>query len=153
MGKIISKEEIKRIILSQKRENNELRIQSILDKLDAISDEQLQLFLQDKKITSVNDIKREVKSMINNQRFEPLNELISYGLTGKTIHMHVVPTDARYYLTREGRKDAELLLVDAMERIRVLCQESPRFKKIKNIHAVSDILKGPISRWYENLRI
>ena len=82
--------------------------------------------------------------------FTKINELISYGVSNSTLHIHIVPTDVKNMLNSEGLKQANLKLIEALETIKT----RPEIKddNIKTIFAVSPILRlGALQEMFKKL--
>lgn len=153
---MLNKEQILEYLKELINENNREHIIQLIDKIEKINEEELNTVLSERKIKTLRDVRKMVVKGLKQPRtktnkFSELNELVSYGVTGKTIHIHVVPKDAKNLLTREGMKKAELALIDATEKIKLLIQTSNRYGKIENIYAVSGIISGPVARWFKNI--
>lgn len=96
------KENIKRILMNIKNSNNESTINHILESIKKISEEDLKVILQKQNVTEQN-IEQFIKNKIKEQteqenssiKFTPVNQMFSYGRTGNTLHMHLIPKDLR----------------------------------------------------------
>ena len=96
------KENIKRILMNIKNSNNESTINHILESIEKISEEDLKVILQKLNVTEQNIeqfIKNKIKEQIEQEnsstKFTPVNQMFSYGRTGNTLHMHLIPKDLR----------------------------------------------------------
>lgn len=153
---MLSREKILEILDGIATEKTQATIEELSNKINMMSDDKLHKALEEQKIKTVADVKKFVKKRIKpvrteDHKFIELNELVSYGFGGQTVHIHVVPKDARSLLTREGFKKAELALIDATEKLKVLMETDSRYKKVENIYAVSGIITGPVARWFRNI--
>lgn len=103
-------------------------------------------------INCIEDVKKiiEIKKEQNKDKFIKLNDLVSYGKSKNTIHIHLIPKDAKFLLTKLGRKDAELLLIDSLQKIKEMLNEE-QYLNIYEIYAVSGIMKPPISTMFSEL--
>ena len=89
--------------------------------------------------------------MQSRHKFTKLNDMVSFGVNGRTIHIHVVPKDLHDVLNREGLRQGELELIDALEKIKDMLKTDKRYKHINKVFAVSSIIRKPISRLFTNL--
>ena len=153
---MLSRTEIVEILTNMTTEENKGKIQDLLGKIEKISDEELAKILSERKIKSAKDVKKivegeEKKPRMARHKFENLNEIVSFGATDSTIHIHLIPEDAHHMLTREGWTKAELALIDAMEKIKGKLGKEKKYKKIQQVYAVSPIMTGIVSRWFKEL--
>lgn len=153
---MITKEQVLEVLKKSLTEDNRDKIGLLISKIEIMSEDELRSVLQTRKIATVREVKKFVKNELKDKtntldKFKELNDLVSYGVTGKTIHIHVVPKDARSLLTREGLKKAELALIDAVEKIKELIQNDKTYGRIENVYAVSGIISGPVARWFKNI--
>lgn len=127
-------------------------IQDYLIKINNISEGALQNILKQNNIQSEEDLKSYVKNNMDAQnKFIELNDFVSYGKSKDTIHIHVVPKDARFLLNRNGLNIAEYKLIEALEKLQEITKNDESLKNIKEIYAVSGLIKKPISTIFENL--
>lgn len=128
-----------------------------ITKINGMSDREWLNFLEINNIDSLEKLDNFAKETLsrgeNSNGFKNLNVLISYGISGNTLHIHVVPKNIRFLLNRDGIKKSEILLIDALEKIKskIMDEKNGEFDNIDNIYAVSDIIKRPISILFENL--
>ena len=103
-------------------------------------------------IKDIEDVKKiiEIKKEQNKDKFIKLNDLVGFGRTKNTIHIHLLPKDAKFLLTKIGRKEAQLLLIDSLEKIKEMLNEE-QYLNIYEIYAVSGIMKPPISTMFSEL--
>lgn len=153
---MISKEQVIEEIQKLANEENMNVVNNLLEKVKDMDGQDLEKILLEKNIRSKNGVRRFAKKKIKEEKqrahkFTKLNDLISHGVNGKTVHIHVVPEDARFLLTREGKKQAELSLIDATEKIKEFIKTDKKYAKIKNVYAVSDIVHGIVARWFKNI--
>lgn len=153
---MISKEQVIEEIQKLANEENNDLVNNLLDKVKNMDEQELEKVLSEKKIRSLRQVKSFTKKKIKEEKqragkFIKLNDLVSHGINGKTVHIHVVPEDARFLLTREGKKQAELALIDATEKIKQLIKTDKKYAKIKNVYAVSNIVHGIVARWFKNI--
>lgn len=154
---MLSRIEIVGILNNMTTEKNKGIIEELLGKLERTSDEDLEKLLTERKIKSARDVKRMVKETekrprrMQKHKFESLNDVVSFGTTDSTIHIHLIPKDAHYMLTREGMKEAELALIDALEKIKRKLGKEKKYKRIQQVYAVSPIMTGIVSRWFKDL--
>ena len=86
-----------------------------MTKLENMTKEQWEAFSVKNNINNLEDVKKiiEVQKDESQDRFTPLNDLVSYGKSKSTIHIHLMPKDAKFLLTKLGRKESELMLIEA----------------------------------------
>lgn len=73
-------------------------------------------------------------------KFIPLNDMFSYGRTGNTLHMHLVPTDLRNIKNELGAETFNKLIKNKLEDF--LCRLQPIIRddeSIEGLFAVSPI--------------
>lgn len=142
-------------------DTNRDKVEKYINIISSLSDEEYSKVLEEKSIYSIDDI---VNMVNKNERreeekeheeiqheFTKLNDLVSYGRRKNTVHIHVVPSDVRSLLSRDGLKFAELQLIDAIEKIQGFIKDEKDFEDVLNVYAVSGIIKRPISKIFENL--
>ncbi len=153
---MLSRAEIVEILTNMTTDENRERIGELKEKIDRASDEELAKILKERKIRSAKDIKKviegkEKKQGITSSKFQNLNDVVSFGITDETLHIHLIPKDASHMLTREGRKEAQRALIDAMEKIKAKLTRDKRYERIQHVYAVSPIMTGIVSRWFKEL--
>ncbi len=153
---MLSRVEIVEILTNMTTEENKGRIEELMGKIDRISDEELEKILKERKIKSAKDVKKvvegkEKKPIMTRHKFEKLNDVVSFGITNETLHVHLVPKDAHHMLTREGRKEAQMALIDAMEKIKEKLAGDKKYERVQHVYAVSPIMTGIVSRWFKEL--
>ena len=121
--------------------------------LQNMSEDEWKIFAISYNIETLSDVQNQIDKRENEseQKFTNLNELVSFGRDDNTIHIHLVPTDARFLLNREGLKTAELSLIDALEKIQNMLIQDESYKDINNIYAVSGLIKRPIHIIFQRL--
>ncbi|MBR6614012.1 MAG: hypothetical protein IKK84_04520 [Clostridia bacterium] len=153
---MLSRAEIVEILTNITTEDNKERIEELIGKIDKVSDEELEKILKERKIKSARDVRKvvegkEKKPRMARHKFENLNDVVSFGITDETLHIHLIPKDASHMLTREGRKEAQIALIDAMEKIKAKLAGDKKYARIKHVYAVSPIMTGIVSRWFKEL--
>ena len=140
---MISKDIVKQQLESVINDENRQIVTEIAKRIDGIPNDEWEAFIAFHNITEANlmDI---IKSKIAKDKqldeylFEEINDLVSYGTTGDTLHIHIIPKNVKEMLNREGLKLANLKLIQALELIR----NTPEMNgTIKTIFAVSPILR------------
>ena len=63
-----------------------------------------------------------------------------------------MPAELKDALSKDGRKKINLELIDALEKIQTLINENKDFSKVKQVYAVSSILRGPILDMFKYLK-
>ena len=85
-----------------------------------------------------------IKHTQTNDKFIPLNDMFSYGRTGNTLHMHLVPTDLRNTKNELGPEKFNKLIKNKLEDF--LCRLQPIVMddtSIDGLFAVSPIFFHP----------
>lgn len=155
---MISRQELLATLEELKTDKNYYEIQRYINSISSLDDDALVKKLEELGVTNKKQIKKFVKKDLKQaknkdkkQKFKELNELVSYGVNGRAIVIHLVPKDIHSMLNSKGLKKGELALVDALEKIQRLIKEDKRFKKIEQVYAVSGIITRPITRIFDNL--
>lgn len=150
---MIRKEEVISILQSLLNTDNESKVKIYIRIIREMTEEQWQKFLESKSIESVEQIEKIANELLerrdNNEKIK-LNDLISYGISGNTIHIHVVPTDLHHMLSLRGMKEGKQYLIDALEQIKALMKQE-EYKNIDKVFAVSPIIRRPITQIFEDL--
>ena len=150
---MIKKEDAIIVLEGLMNNDNESKVKIYLEKIRQMTDEQWQQFLNSKSIDSIEEIERIANELLArraDQEIKPLNDLISYGISGNTIHIHVVPDDLHSMLSSKGMQEGTRYLIDALEQIKQLIQ-SEEYGYIENVFAVSPIMRRPITDIFERL--
>ena len=134
-----------------KNEENQEKIEKYKEKINNLSDEAWGQFLEAKSIKTVVELEKFANILLRQEdKFVNLNNLVSFGISGATMHIHLVPTDVRSMFNNKGHNQAKQSLIDALEKIQdLLIQEE--FKEIENIFAISPILRGRIIKMFDEL--
>lgn len=151
---MLTKEDIIKALYGAKTSENESRADEYIKRISSMSDEQALEELAKRNIASFEDLEAEVREMLHEperQKFANLNDLVACGFSGDTIHIHLIPQDARFLLTKAGMKEAEVKLIDALEQIQNMLMTDENLKDINSVYAVSGIMKGPISKAFKGL--
>ena len=157
---MIGKQEIEQVLQDMVTKKNKEQIEEIRNRISSMSDEELSSLVASKGVKNTRDVRKIVKKELkttrrNHSKFQPLNDLVSYGMTGKTIHIHLIPKDVSNILMGPGRREAlresELLLIDAIEKIKIKMQTERKFKKVENVYAVSGIMSGIVAKWFKEI--
>lgn len=133
--------------------SNEKKIRIYIEKITRMTDKQWQQFLNEKSINSIEDIEKIVNELLarrNDDEKIKLNDLISYGISGNTLHIHVVPSDLHHMLSARGMKEGKQYLIEALEQIKQIMQ-SEGHTNIEKVFAVSPIMRRPITDIFEEL--
>lgn len=145
------KKEIKNLLMSMRTSENENTINSLLGKIDLLSDEKLESMIS-KIGNTEDDIKKYLQSRLektqNNTHEEhtPINEMFTYGIANDTIHLHM-PIDLHQMMSEIGISKTvdtvNLFLLDAIEKIRKMQNDGYyKFNDKKSIYMISPILVG-----------
>ena len=147
----MNKVEIKKILLSMRTAENENIVNNLLGKIDLLTDEKL-AFMVDQIGDSEENIRSYLQRRIAENQKEHheehihINEMFTYGLTNKSIHLHM-PIDLHQMISENGLSKTmdivNLQLLDAIERIRKLQNEGYyKFLDKDNIYMISPLLVG-----------
>lgn len=144
----MNRDDVKRILMSMRIPENEVRVNYLLGQIDVMTDEQIKTEVE--KAGGTEDGVRAVLSSkigIHSREEEPdvaLNKYITYRMTGDCIHLHL-PHQLKDVMQKLGpRKTMDLVnvyLLDALERVRQLKNNGfHKFIDKKNIYMISPIL-------------
>lgn len=157
---MLLKEEVKNIITRMKKESSEETkiIEQYISGIDNMSEEKFEEFLKQNNVLTQDDVVSFVQKSVDKQiqnrpenKFKKLNETIGYGLSDDTLHIHVMPAELKDALSKDGRKRIGLELIDALEKIQNLIKDDENYKDVKQVYAVSSILRGPILEMFKDL--
>lgn len=150
---MIKKEDVISVLQGLLTPSNENKISIYREKIIRMTEEQWQRFLNEKSINSVEEIEKIVNELLarrNDDEKIKLNDLISYGISGNTLHIHVVPSDLHYMLSAKGMREGKQYLIDALEQIKQIMQLEG-YINIDKVFAVSPIMRRPITDIFEEL--
>lgn len=157
---MLLKEEVKNIILKMEQANPQKInfLEKYIDRINRMTDEEFEknikennLLNQDDVIKFVNEpIEREIKNSSKN-KFKSLNETVGFGVSDNTLHIHVMPTELKEALKKDGRKRLGLELIDSLEKIQEILKNDENYNNISHVYAVSTILRGPILDMFKDL--
>ncbi len=99
----------------------------------------------------IRDVITERMSQTTDMKFNRLNETIGYNTNEDTLHIHVMPEELKDALSKEGRKRLSLELIDALEKIQDILKNDVKCKDVKQVYAVSGLLRGPILDMFNKL--
>lgn len=157
---MLQKEEVVNLIKSVTNEENKSKLQKYLDMIEAIDDIEWEKFAKENSLDTLEKLSLELEKRLsdnrslkenaeeNNYPFIMLNDLVSYGITGDTLHIHLIPPDVHNLLNRRGLVTAEMSLIDALEQIREIIKDK---SEIKTVYAVSGIMQSLIARMFIGL--
>lgn len=152
----MTKQELRQILMKARTPINEMYINFYLGKIDMFNEAQLQSFFNEygtsrKQIEEALRVKLEQDMQRAREKKYPLNNFISYGVSGKTIHIHILPKSIREDIVKKGIRrvynEATLYLVDALEQIEEMSGE----QEWEQVYAISPILSGGTLRIFEQL--
>ena len=142
--------------MKKRNATNEIYINYYLGKIDMFDERQMQQFFEQygndtKSIeTSLQKKLEEDMQRARDQKY-PLNEFISYGVSGKTVHIHVLPKSIKEDIKQKGMRrfydEATLYVIDALEKIEKLSQNHDW----EQVYAISPILSGAVLRMFKEL--
>lgn len=151
---MIKKQEAKEVLENLRTEENFDRIEKYVKMIDSMSDNDMEKILAQARIVTIDDFKKEIQRKISireSTNFTSLNDIVSYGYSGNTIHIHLLPKDGKFLLNKDGLKMAELKLIEALEQLKSLILTDDNLKNTNQIYAVSGLIKRPISTLFTNL--
>ena len=99
----------------------------------------------------IRDVITERMSQTTDMKFNRLNETIGYNTNEDTLHIHVMPEELKDALSKDGRKRLSLELIDALEKIQDILKNDVKCKDVKQVYAVSGLLRGPILDMFSKL--
>lgn len=156
----MNKNDIKRILISLRTTENESKINSLLGKIDLITEEKLQNMIMEignDEESIKKYFQEKIKQDRNNEQEKhiPINEMFEYGIAENCVHLHM-PVDLHEMMSKKGIKKTvdtvNLYLIDAIEKIRNLKNNGfYNFKDKKSIYMISPILIGREMRFLEEL--
>lgn len=137
--------------MSMRTSENENTVNSLLGKIDLLSDKKIQSMVSQIGNTE-EDIKNYLQSKLEktqnhtHEEHTPINEMFTYGISSGTIHLHM-PVDLHQMISERGISKTvdtvNLFLLDAIERIRRLQSDGYlKFKEKDSIYMISPILVG-----------
>lgn len=147
----MNKVQIKNILISMRKKENEEIINNLLGKIDIMDDSSLQNAVRqvgetEEAIREFFQKKIEENQNANLEEHKPINSMFSYGVSGNCIHLHL-PIDLHQMLADRGISGTidivNLYLLDAIERIKELKNDGDyRFHGKDSIYMISPILLG-----------
>lgn len=150
---MLSKQEVLSLLEDMSTEENRAVISQYVNMVNSLDDKRLQQILEENGIKTKDDINEfiKIKTTRDLHKFQGVNELISFGTNGNTLHIHVVPTSLRDMLSPNGIRKAEVQLIDALEKIKAMLATDEKYKNINNVYAVSNLITRPITSIFERL--
>ena len=154
------KENIKKLLIDMKTSDNESVINHILKSIEKISEEDLILTLDKYNVTEQNieqflrnRIEKQIEKDKTHTEFTPVNQMFSYGRTGNTLHMHLIPKDLRGLKNELGDEAFYAFFKDQLEdflsKLQSIFLEDAT---IQTLFAVSPIFFNPnITAIHESL--
>ncbi len=147
----MTKIQIKNILMSMRTSDNEIIINNLLGKINLLTNETItsmvnQIGDNEESIKKYLQTKLEEKQEHNHEEHTPINEMFTYGIAGRSIHLHM-PIDLHQMMSEKGISKTidivNLQLLDAIERIRKLQNEGySKFIGKDSIYMISPILVG-----------
>lgn len=154
----MTKNEIKKIIMSMRTSENENIVNNLLGKVDLLTDEKIESMVKqigdnEECIRNYIQEKFEKNQEHRHEEHTPINEMFTYGTTDKSIHLHM-PIDLHQMMSEKGISRTldivNLHLLDAIERIRNLQNDGYyKFKGKDCIYMISPILIGKETKFLE----
>lgn len=156
----MNKKEIKGLLMSIRTLDNESAINSLLGKIDLLTDEKIEAMVaqignNEESIRTYLQRKLDERQGQRQEEHTPINEMFSYGIAGGSIHLHM-PVDLHKMMSEKGISKTvdtvNLQLLDAIERIRKLQNEGHhKFAGKDSIYMISPILIGREMRFLSDL--
>lgn len=146
---VLTKKDIKRILMGMRTHENEDVVNYFLGRLDGLEEAKLQTM-----IAEIGDNEESIRKYLeekiakeNNNRHEehtPINDMFTYGVSGSCVHLHM-PVNLREMMSGKGitktMDTVNLYLLDAIEKIRTLQNDGfYKFEGIESIYMISPIL-------------
>ena len=144
----MKKSEVKSLLMSMRTSENENIVNYLLGKIDMTDESLIQEAVQ--KVggaeSSIRDFFErkisEVESRNHHDEHKPVNELITYGIAGNCIHLHL-PGDLHEMISEKGIlgtiNTVNLYLLDAIDRLNKQ-RQAGRFQDKDSIYMISPIL-------------
>lgn len=150
---MITKNEILNILNEMTTEENKPIVCEYIDVVKASDEKNLEQLLQERGINNEQDVRNfiNIKTTRDIHNFIAVNDLVSFGTTGFTLHLHVVPTSLKNMLSPAGVRKAEVELIDGLEKIKEMLVADEKYKNINKVYAVSNIIARPVSTIFEKL--
>lgn len=147
----MNKNEIKDLLMSMQTSSNENEISKLIGKIDLLTDDKIEAM-----VSQIGNSEDSIKNYLqrklnerqgdehNSEKHIPINEMFSYGVGRKSIHLHM-PVDLHGMMKERGVSKTfdtvNLYLLDAIEKIRRLKNEgNPKFAGKDNIYMISPVL-------------
>lgn len=151
----MEKEDVIAVLNKIKTKENSDKIDMYIARAKSMDEEQWSCFLQSKNIQTLGDLEEMVNMILNqreneNNEFVNLNDIVMYGNSGDTIHIHLIPKDARNLFNGNGFKYVKAQLIDALEKISVLL-ETEEYKEVKQVYAVSGLIRKSVGEMFDSL--
>jgi len=141
----MSREDIKRILMSLSTAENDTKVNFLLGKIDMIPDDKLETMIDEIGATE-EDIRAffEGKVRIDTEEHIPINSMFSYGVNGSTVHLHL-PVELKETIDSLGiRKTIDLVnlhMLDAIDRLMALKRDGYyRLKGTDEFYMISPAL-------------
>ena len=147
----MKKDDVINILMTLIDDENRKVVGELINKVNALSDQQVEAILRTvgssrKSVTTFlkNSIKKELEKANDRPEHKPINKMFTYGVSGKTIHLHM-PTNLMDIMNTKGITGAiayvNLYLLDAIDKIRRLRNSGDNeFKDKDQIYMISPIL-------------
>ena len=136
---MISKETVISQLKSLINEYGKEKIESFVVEVNSINDDKWDEFVLQNGVTEKNLIDI-IKGRLGKPRFTALNDLINYGTSDETLHIHIAIDSVHHLTNRQGIQLANTKLIQALSKLREMLSER-NDTNIKKIFAVSPILR------------
>lgn len=137
------------LLMSMRNEENAAAVNNLLGTIDMKSEEEIQKLIQshggtEEAVKNVLENAIAKKMRVNEEKHQPINDMITYGITGGTLHLHL-PGNLMGVMKERGLTGTMNLvnakLLDALERIGKMREAGdPRTKGVDQVFMISPIL-------------
>lgn len=142
---MVSRSMVEEALTRVTNNDNRQRIEELFRIISGIRDDEWETFIDYHNITPDNltdviNSKIATNRPLDEHLFESINDLVSYGVSGETLHLHVVPPDLKpmmSYGISKAFKLGNLKLIQALEETRNIVQMN---ETIQTVFAVSPLL-------------
>ena len=156
----MNKKDIKDILMSIRTSENDEIVNRLLGKIDMMDDIALQAAVEqvgnsEEAVKKFFEKKITERQNHNTQEHTTINEMFSYGISNRCIHLHL-PTDLHQMISKKGISGTidtvNLYLLDAIDRIKTLKDEGyHKFQERDSIYMISPILLGREMKFLDGL--
>lgn len=143
----MNKKDVKNILISMRTNENGEIVNKLLGKIDIMDDISIQTEIkkiEERGETVENFLKKAIENRMKTNKFTPINEMFSYGLSYNSIHLHL-PVDLHQTILEKGFSRTidlvNLYLIDAIDKIKSLKDNGYyKFQQKEEIYLISPAL-------------